>query len=198
MAKQLPAVRVPMARAAADLATLCDLIDDGAEPTAALKQVFDETKLDLADAVDRRIMFFSTVEAAIEQARGARAAWDAQVQQLKGLLASMQATTKATIEAFPDLPYQGQLGKLAVQKNGGRASLSLTFGDKDLTPDLIEMFGIDERYYTVRTTYTLLTDAVRKDLDAGRPVPWAQFGERGTHLKVKLAPPTAEAIEGAS
>lgn len=180
--------KVPMAVAATDLAMLCDAIEEGAEPSAAFVAVFSEKRLELAESVDRRIMFITLVEGQIEQARAMRAAWDQQVQRLKALLDTMRSKTKEIIEAVPDLPYQGKLGKLAVQKNGGPQPLATAWGDKDLGPDEVELFGIDERYYQVETTYKLRSDVVLKDIEAGHPVEWAHLAPRGTHLRIKLTP----------
>lgn len=179
--------KIPMAVAATELAMLCDAIDDGVEPSTALVTIFDERRLDLADAIDRRIMFITLVEGQIEQARAMRAGWDEQVQRLKALLDTMRTKTKEILEAAPDLPYQGKLGKLAVQKNGGVPPLATTWGDRDLSAAEIEMFGIDERYVKVETTYKLRTDVVVKDIEAGHSVEWAQLAPRGSHLRIKLA-----------
>lgn len=180
--------RVPMAVAATDLAFLCDEIDSGVEPSTALVARFNETRLELADAIDRRIVFIGMVEGSIEQARAMRAGWDAKVQQLKALHDTMRAKTKEIIEAQPDLPYQGRLGKLAVQKNGGVTPVVTTWGDRELTAELVDMFGIDERYFYAETTYKLRPEVVLKDLEAGEELGWAQLGPRGTHLRIKLTP----------
>lgn len=183
-----PRARIPMAVAATELAQLCDAIDNGAEPSAALVAMFNERRLELAESVDRRIMFLTLVEGQIEQARAMRAGWDTQVQRLKALHDTMRAKTREIIEAAPDLPYQGTLGKLAIQKNGGLAPVATEWGDKALTAAEIEMFGIDERYVQTETTYKLLTDVVRGDLEAGEDLGWAHLAPRGMHLKVKLEP----------
>src|SRR5688500_18041871 len=124
----LDRVKIPMSWAAAALADLCDQIDNGVEPTKAVSLLFQERKLDLAEAVDRRIAFVNAVDAQIEAARKAKDAWAAQVRSLEALLAAMKAGTKEIIEAHPDLPYKGSIGRLAVQKNP--PAVKTTFGDK--------------------------------------------------------------------
>lgn len=183
--------KIPMAVAATDLAMLCDAIDDGAEPSVALVAMFNEKRLDLAASVDRRIMFITLIEAQIEAARQMRSSWDDQVQRLKALHETMRAKTKEIIEAAPDLPYQGTLGKLSMQKNGGVAPLATTWGDKELSQELVEMFGVDERYYYVQTTYKLRPEVIVKDLENGVPIEWAQLSPRGCHLRIKLTPEVA-------
>jgi hypothetical protein len=176
-------VRVPLAWTASTLSHLCDRLDAGEEPDAALVAVFNETKLEHADAVDRRIAFIKFVEGSIEGAKAAAREWDFQAKRLESLLAAMKERTKEILEAFPDLPYSGSLGKLAVQANGGKTPLELTFGDRELTPDLIAMFDVPPEF--VKVTYTLNTDAVRAALEEGVELPWAKLGDRGRHLRVR-------------
>lgn len=183
--------KVPMAEAALALSQLCDAIDNGVALDAALMEVFSEAKLDLAQAVDRRIAFFGMLDAETDHARKARAAWDQKVQQLKAFSDQLRASTKAIIEAAPDLPYQGQLGRLALQKNGGVLPLALSFDDRVLTSETIDTHGIDERFYRMTVTYSLDTEAIRVALEAGEKLAWAMLGERGQHLRIKHVAPEA-------
>lgn len=174
-----------MAWAASALAELCDRLDNGEEPTAALVSLFSETRLELAEAVDRRIAFIKYVEGAIEGARAARNEWDRQKTLLETMLAAMKARTKEIVETYPDLPYAGSLGKLAVQKNGGKAPVELAFGERELSREIIEMFGVPE--HLIKITYTLDTDKLRRALEAGEDFPWATLQDRGSHLRIKAA-----------
>jgi hypothetical protein len=179
---QMEKVRVPLAVAASDLARICDELDAGVTLDQALVAAFDDTKLALADAVDRRIAFHEFASSALEAARAARAGWDERVQQLKGLIDRFKANTQAVVEAHPDLPYRGTLGRITVQKSP--ASLQTTFGFRELTPELIEMMGIEPEYYTVKTTYTLDTKKAKEALAAGKSLPWAELTQ-SNHVRFK-------------
>ncbi len=186
--------KVPLDEAALILAQLCDAIDNGAEIDALLAAQFADAKLDVANAVDRRIFFFQKIEEELEAARARRASyqkvvamWDAKVQQLKALEDRVWRATKEIVEASPDLPYQGQYGKLAIQKNGGVLPLTTDF--EALDADTISLFGIEPRFY--RTTYSLDNPAIRAALEAGEDLPWARLGARGTQLKIKPVPGAA-------
>lgn len=198
--------KIPMAIAATELAMLCDAIEAAEESPnfdltgaagAALVMCFQQTKRALADSVDRRITFIKAVEAHIEAARGARNAWDAQKQRLEALLDAMRQKTKEVIEAVTDdeeekkITFRGSLGAFAVQKNGGPAPMATTWGDRELSAELVDMFGIDERYFYIETTYKLRPEVVLKDLEAGEKIEWAQLAPRGTHLRIKLTPEVA-------
>ena len=177
--------KVPMAWAAAALAEMCDRLEDGEEPTAAFTFVFNETRLDLAEAVDRRIAFIKLVEGSITAAEQARDEWALQKTRLESLLAAMKERTKEIVETFPDLPYKGTLGRFAVQKNGGAQALDLSFGGKEITPELIDMFQIPERFVKTKVSYALDVDGIRAAIAKGEELPWAKLAPRGTHLRVR-------------
>lgn len=178
----VPKPRVPMAFAAAILSELCDRLDEGADPTDALCAVFQETKLDLADAVDRRVAFDTWIQGAIKTAKEARDVYAERARKLTAAHEAFKKNTQDIIQAHPDLPYQGSLGRLAVQASA--PSLKLAFGGKDLTPDMIQMFGIDEKYVKSEIVYTLDTAAVKAALQSGETIPWATL-ETGSHLRIR-------------
>jgi hypothetical protein len=179
---QLPAKKkTPLAEAASLLTELCERIDNGENLDHALMAAFNETKLDLAEAVDRRIAFDHWCKGAIEAARQARNDWDERKKLLEALLERFKENTKAIIEANPDLPYAGKLGRLALQKNP--PSVQYAFGTKDVTPDLIDYLGIPREY--VRVTYEIDTAKVKADLLAGKEITWAALKTDGCHLRVR-------------
>jgi len=178
-----PRAKVPMGEAALILAQLCDAIDAGADVDAAVQAVFRETRLDLADAVDRRIVFFELLKAQIEAARSARNAWDVRKQELEEMLATLKAKTQEIIEEHPDLPYQGRFGKLAVQKSPPK--VETVWGDRELSPEIIQAFGVESRYVIQETHYKLDTRLVKSDLERGVPLAWASIGQ-GRHLRTRL------------
>lgn len=181
--KQRP--KLSLDRAYAELAALCREIDEGADLSDALVAHFNETKLATTEAIDRRIAFLTAVKGQIPEAKAMRDAWAAHAKMLEQLEAAMKTATKELLEAHPDLPREGTIGRLAVEANGGVAPLELAFGDKDLTPETIELFGIEPRFVASKTVYWLDTDAVRAALEAGEQLDWAFIGVRGTHLKCR-------------
>lgn len=187
--------KIPMDEAAALLAQMCDAID-AAEPTvdldsaagAAVVEAFNDAKLNLAEAVDRRIAWIAFVEGQIIAARAARDAWDAQKKRLEALLSAMRQRTAATISehtaADAKITFRGRLGELSVRTNGGVLPMEVTL-PPELTAETLEQFGIDERFYKMRVTYELDSAAVRKALEGGETLPWAKLGERGSHLRIR-------------
>lgn len=180
--KTFAPVKIPMGWAAAALAEMCDAIDAGAEPSDVLVQVFHDRKLELRDAVDRRIAFFQVVKGQIDAAKAARNAYAEQAKRLEALLEAMKARTKEIIEEHPDLPYEGDLGKLCVQKSP--PAVKVMFEDRTLDKETIDLFGISERFIRTKVTYELDTKAVKAAIEAGEDIPWARI-EQGTHLRVR-------------
>lgn len=177
-------VKVPMAWAATALAALCERIDNGEDPHAVAAE-FASTELALADAVDRRIAMIRFVEGAIEGAKAARDAYAADAQRLTDLLTSMKDRTKDIVQANPDLPYSGTLGRFTVQKNGGHAPLKLTFGDREVSKTELDLFEVPERFVGSKVVFWIRTDEVRAALAAGEKLPWAELEERGHHLRIR-------------
>ncbi len=174
--------KTPLAEAALILAELCDRIDGGAEMVPALLEAFNDTRLALADAVDRRICFDTWVKGAIEAAKSARDEWISRSKQLEALHEAFKANTKAVLLQAPDIPYQGKLGKIALQKNP--PALRLAFGDKYVTPETIEMFGIPDRFLRVEVIRSVDIGAVKEAIQAGDQVPWADI-EQGQHVRFR-------------
>ncbi len=75
----------PLTEAAHLLAELMERIDAGEDLGEALVQAFHDTRLDLAQAVDRRIAFASWVKGAIEMAKKQSDEWRLRAQQLEML-----------------------------------------------------------------------------------------------------------------
>jgi hypothetical protein len=174
---------IPMAEAARLLADLCERLDEGEEPTTGFVEVFNRTKFALSTGVDAFIEFDRQVEALIEHACKNRDAYGERARKLREARARFKTQVTELVESSPDLPFAGQLGRLAVQKSGTPA-LVLSFGEKELTPDLIEFYGIDQKYIREKTTYAIDAGAVKAALQAGEEIDWASLETR-PHLRIR-------------
>lgn len=174
-------VRTPMTWAAFSLAEMCQALEDGATPDALFTEHFKETELALAESVDRRIAMRLQIKADLEISRTQRADWDRRVQQLKALDDLCDEKTIETMQRHPDLPYKGQMGRFALQKNP--PSLKLAFGEKGITSDMLTFFAIPPEF--VKTTIEINTVAVKDALKAGKEIPWAELKADGCHLRVR-------------
>lgn len=174
--------KVPMAVAAATLAELCDRIDAGESIGEAVVALFDEKRLELCEAVDRRIAFDQWIKGAIEAARAARDEWGKRVEQLREAHERFKANTKAIVEAAPDLPYRGALGSIAVQKSP--PAVDVAWGSRELDDETIAFFGVDPRFVKTKVTHTLDVTAVKDALKAGETLDWARLTQ-SNHVRFK-------------
>lgn len=185
MSQQLTIIKpykVPMDYAATALAELCERIDSGEPLSDALTVVFNDTKLDLADAVDRRIAFDTWIKGAIAAADNAAHEWQARAKKLEMMRDAFIERTKAIVEANPDMPYQGKLGTLKIRKNN--PAVQLAFNDKALTADMIALVPGLADYAKAKTTWSVDKLRIAADLKAGEELPWATLTQ-GTRLEVR-------------
>lgn len=183
--------KTSLGEAASMLTALCDQIDAMAEEQSANKRLaaidsalvraFEDTRLELADAVDRRIGFDVWAKAALVAARAARKEWNDRVQLLKALHERFRERTRDVVAANPNISYAGRLGRLAVQKNAPK--VVLVFGDKSVTADMVRFLGIEPEY--LRVTYAINLEAVEVAIKAGKTLSWAALKTDGSHLRIR-------------
>ena len=174
--------KVPLAWANRMFAELCERLDSGEDVTAALETVCKETRLARAEAIDRRLTFHDIVLAERARLAAVRDAYADEVRRADRVIEAFKADTKAILAETPDLPFKGTLGAISLQKSPPAVEIDL--GGKDLTPETIEFFGIDERFVVVRTTYSLDTAAVKDALKAGETLAWARLTQ-GEHVRFR-------------
>lgn len=195
-------MKTPFHFAASELDALMDRIDQelehapasllgGPNPIdTALVPFLESKRLELAEAVDRRIYFFQYLEDQIERGTKNREQWASYVKRLKDLYDRIEAKTIETMQLHPDLNYKGEAGQLKVQLNGAAklvTSLLLTNKSVSNIVDLeqIREAGVPDGYLESITYLVLNKEKVIADLKNGLQLPWARL-EKGNHLKVKL------------
>lgn len=86
---------------------------------------------------------------------------------------------KETLKAFMDMrgmtKTETALHKFTICANGGKTPVLIA-------PE-VDPSTVDPAYQVV--TVSIDSDAVRSDLEAGKTVPFATLGERGSHLRIK-------------
>lgn len=180
-------VKVPLALAAQNLATLMEAIDEG-KLDEAIVQLFNDQRLDVASAVDRRICFFDMCERYIESLKDIARKYQTTAKSLEGALESVKKNTLETMKALPDVPYKGDLGRLQSQKNG-TSSCNVLLNTKDVrfnnavNFEDVERLKINPGLYEERTYYVLVIEKIKAAIEAGLDIPWAEL-KRGEHLRV--------------
>lgn len=170
-----PAPVVPIPSAAANLAAICRMIDDEKlDPADALTKVmFSNAHKALKENVDEHIAFREFLEGAFETAKKVKAAWEKRRKLFERLMDELDAKLKESLDQYDDVPHVGTIGSLMLHKNPPKVKLA--WGDKELTQDLIDMFGIDEKYVRTKIEHTARLDVIARDLKDGVDIPWAEL-----------------------
>lgn len=196
-------MKTPFHFAASELDALMDRIDQELEkdqPASllggssaidiALVPFLEAKRLELAEAVDRRIYFFQYLEDQIERGTKNKEQWAGYVKRLKDLYDRIEDRTIETIRAHPDLSYKGEAGQLKVQLNGSAKLItSLLLTNKSVS-NIVDLDQIEKEIvsaeYLKKITYVVLDkDKVMADLKKGVQLPWARL-EKGFQLRSKI------------
>lgn len=176
--------------AAIILSDLFNKIDNADEDISeALIEHFDNACKSLTESIDRRKYVYRTAEAKIEFIRSQKQEADEAIKKLKKIQERIMEMTKVTVGLNPDLPFQDSLGnKLTVRKNS-QPNLVLALDLREskavtniLDQNSISLLGIDQKYIKPVTYFTLDTEQLKRDLQAGEKLTWATL-HYGTHVR---------------
>lgn len=160
-------IKTPMALAASLLSDLCERVDAGEDPTDSLIAAFSDVRVALADSVDRRIAFDRWISGQIATAKTVRDEWAAEVKKLARLQERFEENTITTVVDNPGIPFEGRLGKIAVQNNA--PSLELDAACKgELDTATIALLKIPKKWIK-KTVSVRLDSAAVKAFLVGEP-----------------------------
>lgn len=177
-----------MAVAASNLEQICNAIDNG-EIDNALSTIFNEARLDLSASVARRICFIDLAEERISTLKRLKKEFGAAQTRLEYALERVEKGTIDIMESHKELPYKSELGRLSVRKNSSSSTSITEIEIKKVSIENVVDAGdihkhaIDERFYEVRSYYSLLIHEIKKAIENGESIPWATL-ERGSHLRI--------------
>ncbi len=154
-----------------------------------MQSVADDAKLELSDKVDRWGQFLRRLDLEYKEAEEMTRAFRVKRESLKTKLEKSKEWLKSMMEAAPTVPYKGKTATLKLQNNGGKKALDLLFtlGEKTVT-NIVDHFSIDlipDEYLKPVSFYTLDTEKLRADLDAGKELAFAKLVQ-GKHVRVTV------------
>lgn len=164
--------KIPLAFAATLLAKVSDDIESG-NLDATLIAAFEDAKLATSEAVDRRIAFDAFIKSAIDRCKETAKSWRDEAAKLEKAHKRFLERTKEIVEANPDIPFKGSLGRFVIQNNP--PSVAYTFEEFELNETLIDALGIDPQYVVVETSYRINKQKISQDLKNGVEIPWAKL-----------------------
>ena len=164
-------------RACADI----DKADDKKKIDSFLLEAFNDSMGHLADSVDRRIGFDRWAKIQIKAAQEAYRYFRNRKALIKAVHDRFKERTAIDMEAHPDTPYRGTLGKISLVANQG--SVEFAFGEnQDLSQELVNGFGIPMEFLKSKLTYRVDTQKVKAALLEGRTFLWAKL-KTGHHVR---------------
>jgi len=182
MTELVPVKKVPLQWAAAALVAICQQIEDGINIEDALLAQFNETKLDIAEAIDRRKGLKNYLEMMISHCKAGKSDINDQQKRFETVLERLKEKTKQILIENPEIPYVDSFGKkLSVVNNGTpRLDLKLPITISKSVNNIVDQqecitFGIDQKYLRTVSYITLDTETLRNDLKSGTILPWADL-----------------------
>ena len=147
--------------------------EETGEMEATILEFLGVAKEELADKVDRYLVLIAE-KTAIAKARKEEAArLAALAKEDENLAKRLKTTLQAFLESRGMTKMETPRHKLAIAKNGGKAPVMLRVEPKDLPSEFTQ------------TIISADTDAIRKALEAGEILDFAELGDKGTHLRIR-------------
>jgi hypothetical protein len=174
-----------------EVARLNQLLEDGFDDLAAIKEVLPIRQASLSADVDNvlgAVRYFKMRGDYLENLK--IEVLDA-IAAAQHRLKNIREYVRYCMSDTPGAKFRGKTGEFAIQKNGGVVPLKLkiTTHDQSFTgilPHGLEQ-EIDQKYLVRHEFFTLNKAVIRQDLDDGIKLPeLAEFGERGDRVVDKL------------
>jgi hypothetical protein len=179
----------PMDAAAILLADLCARIDSGEDPEGALLAAFEDTRLSLSDAVDRRIAFDAWSKGAVATAQESKKLWDKRIKVLQNLRDRFLDRTKQIVEMVNDgdavVPFKGKLGEIVLHWNPEALDLDEKMPTSSADRKAWGFWRVPAKYIRKTVTYSIDKDAVKAAIGDGKKFKWAKI-KREKRLKFKV------------
>ncbi len=176
-------VKVPLYEASRILAELCTRLDNGDDELLSVIEIFNDAKLSVAEAIDRRKAVAVALKSYIAAGVQAKQDLTRQIDKLARALQALKDSTKVIIEMRPDIPYRDSFGsKLSVAKNGTAALITTVDPRTKSISNVVDADKVPVEYLNVVSYFQLNTEKVRADLEAGVELTWARL-EQGTQLR---------------
>lgn len=156
-----------------DYAELLDLATDPDADPQAITDTLEGVELQIKDKVDGYAVVYTELEDRVEAIK----------KEIKRLTDMKKACEKAKerMESYAEKSllqagvkeFSSDLHKIKISKNGGALPL------------LIDEADVPEEYLKTEIVQKVDRDKIAEELKIGVVLPFARYGERGTHVKIK-------------
>jgi hypothetical protein len=187
------------------IASTLDSYEDGVFNEQELQEILGDLEVDLKASVDKRISFFDYIgkrsagktpgSGIIGKCEELYRTYREAMERAIALREKVEESTLEIIHLNPGIIFQGDLGKLAAQRNSAsKLEVDIPLTQKsfsnvmEVAEDDANMTGlsslIPDEYITTIIIKQLNTQKLKEDLEAGKEITWAKT-ERGNHLRVR-------------
>ncbi len=176
-------VKVPMALATANLAQIMEAIDEG-ELNDTITKMFDETRLDLASAIDRRICFFDFAAGQLETLKKLSTEYAAAAKRIEYVVKKVSQGSIDIMDSGPEgYTYQGNLGRIQAQDNAFALKILVETKSKSFSNLVSDYANVPEEFVRYIAVRQIDTEKVKEHLKKGELLSWATL-EKGRHLRI--------------
>lgn len=165
--------------ASSHLAEMINQIDEGADLSQELLEEFNQTRTDIAQAIDRRKYVIAEADARIAAAKKIIDDAKKYIKQAEKVKAKIKETTKDAIALNPEYMFKDTLGrKISIRKTPGKVKYRFEVKSTSISNVIDPLLANDKKVYPYileKTYYCIDADAVKKDLKGGHCVPFAQL-----------------------
>lgn len=169
----------PLYHLGQDLLALADLLDacEGGEIPPELDAYFAALQDEQAAKLDNVLAFIAEKDMRAAAAKAEADQWQERARRERRAAEMVRQRLHLFLVATGQPKAVTAAGKtVSVQANGGAVPLVI---------DPAEPHGNHPLYAVAKTLWAWDTDAIRADLAAGKDLPFARQGERGTHLRIR-------------
>lgn len=155
-----------------DLLKVLDQIGVDGEIDNELDQFFQSIQEDEAKKLDSYVGLIRTLEAEISLARSEEEQFYQKAKQRESKIKALKDRLKEHLE---------RTGRDRITSAAGRV---LRVQANSSSPLVVKVEDVPEEYKIKKVTEEIDNERIKKELQAGKQLPFASFGERGTHLRI--------------
>lgn len=194
--QQTPQNRVTLSESIMEFQALVDIVEDireSEEDEAVVEQrilellpVIDKSVTNIEERVDKRIRLIEYSKSFEDKIKDEIEYLKSKAKALENMRKRVLDHTKALMEQFPEIRFEGRVKKFKICNNGGKLPIrwAVTLDSvRNVIPEEYENY-FDPQHVEVKTVKVLKKDEFENDLLHGLESPAAYPEPRGTHLRI--------------
>lgn len=157
-----------------ELAQLLQMAEDEDIDEQVLADTMEALNLEIEDKADAYAKVMQELDADAEKLKGEIKRLSDRKRTIENNIKRMKDSLKVMMETTGETKFKTDLFSFSIANNGGKRPIEYHFTDASELP---------EEFRKVK--YEVDSDAVRERLESGARLDFAEWGERGTSLRIK-------------